>query len=472
MAEDPLGGANEEFQEMLRRFLAGEGDLDPSKLAGAAGLPTDPVMLARLMGQLQKAMNSNTEGVDWQLAKDESGRIAAAGSVRSSEAELEQLRQALNVAALWLDEATSITQLTSEPTMLTRADWARLTLPVWTQLAEPVATSIADSLTGVLDQQVLDEQVPEELKGMVANAGQVMRSLGGTLFSLQLGHVVGQLSAEVVSGGDIGIPLLPGRDDTDVQAALIPQNMSAFGIGLDIPSDQVQLYLAVRELAHARLFRHARWLRQHLISAITEYARGIRIDTDRIESLAAEFDPANPESLREALTSGALIPPKTEAQVAALGRLETTLALIEGWVDVVTAQATSRLPKADAVAETVRRRRAAGGPAESAFATLVGLELRPRRLREAAAFWQSITDAVSADARDGLWAHPDLLPVADDIDDPARVIAILQGGADSETEALDQALSELLADESGDRPIEGAPGEAPDEPNPHGEPPA
>jgi len=455
---------------MLRRFLAGEGDLDPSKLAGAAGLPTDPVMLARLMGQLQKAMNSNTEGVDWQLAKDESGRIAAAGSVRSSEAELEQLRQALNVAALWLDEATSITQLTSEPTMLTRADWARLTLPVWTQLAEPVATSIADSLTGVLDQQVLDEQVPEELKGMVANAGQVMRSLGGTLFSLQLGHVVGQLSAEVVSGGDIGIPLLPGRDDTDVQAALIPQNMSAFGIGLDIPSDQVQLYLAVRELAHARLFRHARWLRQHLISAITEYARGIRIDTDRIESLAAEFDPANPESLREALTSGALIPAKTEAQVAALGRLETTLALIEGWVDVVTAQATSRLPKADAVAETVRRRRAAGGPAESAFATLVGLELRPRRLREAAAFWQSITDAVSADARDGLWAHPDLLPVADDIDDPARVIAILQGGADSETDALDQALSELLADESGDRPIEGAPGEAPDEPNPHGEP--
>lgn len=465
MAEDPLGGADDEFREMLRRFLAGEGELDPAKLAGAAGLPTDPLMVARLMGQLQKAMNANADGVDWQLAKDESGRIAAQGSIRSSAAELEQLRQALNVAALWLDEATSITQLTSEPTLLTRADWARLTLPVWTQLAEPVATSISDSLT-----EVLDQQVPEELKGMVANAGQMMRSLGGTLFSLQLGHVVGQLAAEVVSGGDIGIPLLPGRDDTDVQAALIPQNMTVFGTGLDIAPDQVQLYLAVRELAHARLFRHARWLRQHLISAITEYARGIRIDTDRIESLAAEFDPSNPESLREALTSGALIPPKTEAQVAALGRLETTLALIEGWVDVVTAQATSRLPKADAVAETVRRRRAAGGPAESAFATLVGLELRPRRLREAAAFWQRITEAVGADARDGLWAHPDLLPGADDIDDPGRVIASLQGGAATAPDALDQALSDLLADESGDRPIEGAPGELPDEPHRPDEP--
>lgn len=459
MAEDPLGGADDEFREMLRRFLAGEGDLDPSKLAGAAGLPTDPLMVARLMGQLQKAMNANSDGVDWQLAKDESGRIASQGSIRSSAAELDQLRQALNVAALWLDEATSITQLTSEPTLLTRADWARLTLPVWTELAEPVATSIADSLT-----EVLDQQVPEELKSMVANAGQMMRSLGGTLFSLQLGHVVGQLSAEVVSGGDIGIPLLPGRDDSDVQAALIPQNLAAFGTGLDIPTDQVQLYLAVRELAHARLFRHARWLRQHLISAITEYARGISIDTERIESLAAEFDPANPESLREALTSGALIPPKTDAQVAALGRLETTLALIEGWVDVVTAQATSRLPKADAVAETVRRRRAAGGPAESAFATLVGLELRPRRLREAAVFWQRITEAVGAEARDGVWAHPDLLPVADDIDDPARIIAVLNGDSGTQPDALDQALSDLLADDSGDRPIEGAVGEAPDEP--------
>lgn len=460
MAEDPLGGADDEFREMLRRFLAGEGDLDPAKLAGAAGLPTDPLMVARLMGQLQKAMNASGDGVDWQLAKDESGRIAAQGSIRSSSTELEQLRQALNVAALWLDEATSITQLTSEPTLITRADWARLTLPVWTQLAEPVATSISDSLTSVLDQQV-----PEELKGMVANAGQMMRSLGGTLFSLQLGHVVGQLAGEVVSGGDIGIPLLPGRDDTDVQAALIAQNLAAFGEGLDIPADQVQLYLAVRELAHARLFRHARWLRQHLISAITEYARGISIDTERLESLAADFDPANPESLREALTSGALIPPKTEAQVAALGRLETTLALIEGWVDVVTAHATSRLPKADAVAETVRRRRASGGPAESAFSTLVGLELRPRRLREAAVFWQRITDAVGADGRDGLWAHPDLLPGADDIDDPTRIITVLQGGATAEPDALDQALSDLLADESGERPIEGAPGDAPEEPS-------
>jgi putative hydrolase len=456
MADDSLGGAEDEFREMMRKFLAGEGDIDPSKLAGAAGLPADPAMVARLMSQLQRAMSSPVDGIDEKLAREEAGRIAATGAVTATAAELEALRQALHVAALWLDEATAITQLTSEPALLTRADWARQTLPVWSQLAEPVARSIADALTSALDTQI-----PEEMRAMMGDAGGLMRSLGGTLFTIQLGHVVGQLASEVVSGGDIGIPLLPGRDDHDVQAALLPQNVTAFGQGLDIPADQVHLYLSVRELAHARLFRHARWLRAHLISAITDYARGIRIDADRIESVAADFDPANPESLREALTSGALIPPKSESQLAALARLETTLALIEGWVDIVTADATTRLPRADAVAETVRRRRAAGGPAESAFATLVGLELRPRRLREAAAFWRSVSEAVGAEARDSLWDHPDLLPTADDIDDPARVITTLREGP-VDDEAFDQALSELLAGE-GDRPIEGAPGEEPSE---------
>jgi putative hydrolase len=305
------------------------------------------------------------------------------------------------------------------------------------------------------------------MKAMMGDAGSLMRSLGGTLFTIQLGHVVGQLAAEVVSGGDIGIPLLPGRDEHDVQAALLPQNVAAFGRGLDIPTDQIELYLAIRELAHARLFRHTRWLRSHLLSAITDYARGIRIDAENIESIAADFDPANPESLREALMSGALIPPKSDAQLAALARLETTLALIEGWVDHVTSGAATRLPRADAVAESVRRRRAAGGPAESAFATLVGLELRPRRLREAAAFWQAVTNAVGADARDSLWDHPDLLPSADDIDDPARVIASF-GEATDLDEAFDQALIDLLADES-DRPLEGAPGDDPEEPDSAGD---
>jgi uncharacterized protein (DUF2342 family) len=106
------------------------------------------------------------------------------------------------------------------------------------------------------------------------------------------------------------------------------------------------------------------------------------------------------------------------------------------------------------LAETVRRRRASGGPAESAFATLVGLELRPRRLREAAAMWQKLTDAVGADKRDALWSHPDLVPTADDITDPNALVARITAGTPA-LDDIDQAIEDLLNDDTNDRPTEG-----------------
>jgi hypothetical protein len=101
----------------------------------------------------------------------------------------------------------------------------------------------------------------------------------------------------------------------------------------------------------------------------------------------------------------------------------------------------------------VRRRRAAGGPAESAFATLVGLELRPRRLREAAALWQRLTDEVGAERRDELWSHPDLVPAPEDIDDPSSLIARLTN-PEPEPDDVDQAIEDLLNDDRDDRPRE------------------
>jgi putative hydrolase len=447
---DPLfdGSENdpgEEFRDMLRDFLAGNSELDPSQLASAAGLPADPDLVKQLIGQLQQALQNSGDGINWSLAQEQATALAARSAVAATPAEVSALEQALHVASLWLDESTDIASLTTEPTLLTRAGWAEATMPVWTQLAEPVADSIATALT-----RVLEEQAPEELGSMLGDAGRVMRNVGGTLFAMQLGQVVGQLAQEVVSGGDVGIPLLDGEQR---QAALVPQNVEGFARGLEVPVEEVRLYLAVRELAHARLFRHAKWLRLQLLTQITDYARGIHIDTSPLEDLAADFDPANPEALREALTSGKLIPPKSDEQLAALRRLETMLALIEGWVDVVTAQATSRLPKSDAIAESVRRRRAAGGPAESAFASLVGLELRPRRLREAAAMWQAVTDAVGADARDALWAHPDIVPGDADIDDPTLLVARLTGGEPVQDD-VDRALQDLLDDTTGERPHE------------------
>ncbi|MBN9375244.1 MAG: zinc-dependent metalloprotease, partial [Cellulomonas sp.] len=92
---------------------------------------------------------------------------------------------------------------------------------------------------------------------------------------------------------------------------------------------------------------------------------------------------------------------------------------------------------------------AAGGPAEQTLATLVGLQLRPRRLRDAAALWAAIAAERGQSGRDAVWQHPDLMPTAADLDDPAGYAA-RQREADAESAALDAAIAEILGhDEPG-----------------------
>lgn len=436
---DDESGDGDDFQEMLRRLLSGRGGIDPEQLAALSGMGIDPAMMQQALRQMQGmfAAGTGTEnGIDWSQARTRALHLANKDDRGVTTGARTDADQAFALAGLWLGEATAVSDLAAAPTGMSRGQWVEATLPVWQELAEPVAASIADALT-----EALRSQTPEEMQSVVAGAGTFMRRVGGTLFAAQLGEVIGRLSLEVVSGGDVGIPLLP-----EGQAALLPQNFEDFADGLEISRDDVAIYLATRELAHARLFRHAKWLRLHVISQITDFARGIHVDTDALEELAGRFDPSSPDELRAALESGALLPARSETQELALRRLENLLATIEGWVDVVTADATRRLPSADRIAETVRRRRAVGGPAEQAMASLVGLELRPRRLREAAAMWRRVTDAVGVEQRDALWDYADLMPGADDIDDPSALVARLEAHArgEGERDAFDDALAALL----------------------------
>jgi putative hydrolase len=298
------------------------------------------------------------------------------------------------------------------------------TLPVWSALCDPIADKAVDAMGGILaeDPAELGAGLPEELGqalqaigGGLSGLGGMMRRIGGMMVGSQTGAAVGALAREVVSSTDVGLPLGP-----EGTAALLPAGVAAFGEGLSVDEDQVRLFLALREAAHQRLFAHVPWLRAHLLRAVEDYARGISVDTSRLREAMPQIDPQNPEAMQDALAGAALFQPEdTPQQKAALTRLETALALVEGWVDtVVDAAAQGKLPQASALAEAVRRRRATGGPAEHTFATLVGLELRPRRSREAGALWRRLTEARGVEARDQLWAHPDLLPTADDFDDP------------------------------------------------------
>ncbi|ABM12634.1 conserved hypothetical protein [Mycolicibacterium vanbaalenii PYR-1] len=343
------------------------------------------------------------------------------------------ISDAVRLAETWLDGVTPLPAGTTRAVAWTPTDWIDNTMDTWKRLCDPVAQQIST---------VWAQALPEEAKAMAGPLLAMMSQMGGMAFGSQLGQALGTLSKEVLTSTDIGLPLGPKGI-----AALMPEAIEALAEGLEQPRSEIVTFLAAREAAHHRLFSHVPWLPGQLLNAVEAFARGTKIDMSGIEEFARGFNPASltdPSEMEQLLNQGIFEPKATPEQTAALERLETTLALIEGWVQTVVSDALGdRIPGTPALSEMLRRRRATGGPAEQTFATLVGLELRPRKMREAADLWRKLTEAVGADTRDSVWQHPDLLPSAGDLDEPAAFIDRMIGG---DTSDLDNAIADLERD--------------------------
>ena len=412
--------------------------------------------LQALFGQLQQWFAPHEGAVNWNLAGQVARTVVAQQpDPTPSQARQSAVRDAVRLADLWLDTVTDLPSGVSTAAAWSRADWVEQTRPVWATVVEPVAEHVVAAM---------GEAMPEEVRRMAGPLVGLLGQAGSAMFGQQLGQALGGLAGEVVSGSDVGLPLAPAGT-----AAVLPGGVAAFGAGLDQSASDVLLYVALRECAYQRLFVHIPWLRARLLGAVDEYARGTRLDLSGIEETVRGINPTDPAALQQALSEGLFEPQSTPEQKVALERLETMLALVEGWIDEVVSQATvERMPSAQALREAFRRRRASGGPAEQTFASLVGLELRPRRLRDAATLWGALRDREGPAARDALWEHPDLLPSSRDLDDPLTFGRGAQTPAGDGTARspsaveFDDALRELL--DRPDGPSEDPGGDSGEEP--------
>ena len=411
---DPFGMGGSEFDmSQLGQIFSRLGEM----FSGAGGVMTGGKQSGPVNYDLARQLASSAIGFVAPVPEKTSAAIA----------------DAVHLAETWLDGATALPAGTTKAVAWTPNDWIDNTLETWKRLCDPVAEQISTVWASAL---------PEEAKNMAGPLLAMMSQMGGMAFGSQLGQALGKLSREVLTSTDIGLPLGPKG-----VAALMPEAVESLAEGLEQPRSEILTFLAAREAAHHRLFSHVPWLASQLLNAVEAFAKGMKIDMSGIEDFAQGFNPASltdPSQMEQLLNQGIFEPKATPEQTAALERLETMLALIEGWVQTVVADALGdRIPGTSALSETLRRRRATGGPAEQTFATLVGLELRPRKLREAAVLWERLTQAVGSDARDGVWQHPDLLPSAEDLDEPARFIDRMIGG---DTSGIDDAIDQAIAD--------------------------
>jgi len=390
-------------------------------------------LLASLSGQ------ASPSALSQQMIRDISRKyLSAHGELPISVSELVATQEAFSIADLWINEATTFPALVIADTCaLSRRDWIDSTLSGWEELTKPLVDGMSQAMSEMLNENLSGEFGNGELGNgeggesatsfsipgfgnmniSRSSIAAIMGTFMSSLISTQLGQTIGNLSTSVTGANDVALPLT-----TPIRPQLIPQNVALWGKDLEIPETEIRIYLALREIAAARLFSATPWLRDYVRNAIALYGKGIRVDITAITQQAedamnsGELDPSNPESMTLALSGGMFTPEETPQQRAALERLETVLALIEGWIAaVVTKAAGDRLPSMIKLRETQQRRRATNSPTQQLFATLVGLEVSPRRTREAITFWEKVAELKNIEVRDQIWDESVLLPTSKDL---------------------------------------------------------
>jgi putative hydrolase len=411
----------------------------------------EPVDFAAMMEQMQRqiqeqfsklGMNApgftgSSEPLPKNIVRDTAKKFTTAqGSSPVGANDVAEIEQAFSIAELWLDEATFFPKSPNTGNVaLARTDWVDTTLAGWQTSVEPLAMGLSSAIGELINQASFGEgEGPEtpadEQSAMQIPVGMIsalLNSFIGSLIATQLGQAIGGLSGKVTGAHDVGLPLVDSAYPT-----LVPQNIKEWATDLDIPMDEVRIFHALREAAVARLFAHNPWLVSYIRTAITEYGKGINIDLDAIQDQAQRafesgngFDPSNPESFSIALNEGIFTPQESPAQRAALTKLETVLALIDGWSEeVVAIAAGDRLPNIAALQETLRRRRATSAPAQQLFSSMLGLQVSPRLAREAAVFWKKVRELKDVESRDHIWSG--ILPTAEDLLTPESFMKSLE----------------------------------------------
>ena len=377
--------------------------------------------------QLGKSFSASGDGsLPGEVVRDIArAAVSAQGDKSLGESDLSANIAALRLADHWLDETTTLPAAGGKVTAWSRAEWVEQSLAGWLELIGPLAVNLGNSMESAFKEIEEGGQLPAEIdlgahggfSGFSGPLGAIVKQLGGALFAQQLGATIGTLAGKVVGANDITLPL------TNV-TALVPANVTEWGQDLGLSDDDIRLFLALRESAAARLVAHIPWLASRLKDSVSAYGSGLIINVSAIQEqaervISAMGESDDPQALQDAIAGGIFTPAHTPEQEAALTSLETLLALIEGWVDVVVGQAMGdRVPSRLNLQETSRRRRATASPTQITFATLVGLEVSPRLAREAAHFWELATNEYGIAKRDEFWSHSELLPDASGIAEP------------------------------------------------------
>jgi putative hydrolase len=379
---------------------------------GSAGGGQNPF---NIFGDLARLLGESSGSLNWDVARQVTALIAGEGQSEGNVDPVQRIRieEFVRVAQLHVEQVTGMSVVVRNVEALSHVDWAVRTLDDYQAMLTALADSLAQSHGG-------DAEETDFSGGAIPGFGDMQKFLTPVLLGILVGGMLGHLSRKTLGQYDLPIPR--GQNESLV---FVTSNIEQFASDWSLPSDELNLYVAVEEVTRHALFQRAH-VRSRFSELITQYVSMFRADDGSLMQQLSGLDMENPEDLPAALSNpeallGAM---QTPEQRTVMAQLSALVAAFVGYVDWVASQIGPKIiPTGGAIAEANKRRRVEESDGARLVERMLGLELTQPQFDRGANFINGILERNGEEGLARLWKSANELPTPAEVDAPGLWLA-------------------------------------------------
>ncbi|MGH1563854.1 zinc-dependent metalloprotease [Mumia sp. DW29H23] len=260
--------------------------------------------------------------------------------------------------------------------------------------------------------------------------GRIGRSVGSRVTGAELGAALAFLSTKVLGQFDpfhSAPAAAPGGLDVGGRLLLVAPNVVHVERELDVEPHDFRLWVCLHEETHRVQFTAVPWMRAHiqglidqLVDATDMDPEGVSRSLGEMSKAAGRFVKGEKVSLMDVL--------QNDQQREVVAQVTGVMSLLEGHADVVMdGVGPSVIPSVKQIRKRFDKRRSGGGFVDRLIRQVLGLDAKMRQYRDGAAFVRTVERKVGREGFDAVWAAPENLPSAEEIEKPDLWVARVHG---------------------------------------------
>ncbi|MBA3301945.1 MAG: zinc-dependent metalloprotease [Thermoleophilaceae bacterium] len=335
--------------------------------------------------------------VDWGLARQIAGFAAGSDPTPALGVDLQALADAAEGQVAGYT-GLALSGACPPAEALDRRAWAEVNLATLADFLDPVGERLGGRMEGA---------------GPLAGA---LRAAAGATLAAEAGLVVGYMSQKVLGQFELSLMQPESAPRLLFVTPNLDRTLRQHG---ELDRESFIGWVVLHEMTHVLQFGGVPWLRGHMSALLQEYLRSVEV---RIERGQAGGLPSMPDPARiiESFREGGLVAlVQTREQRSIMGRMQATMAVIEGYSEhVMDAVGEQVLPHYAGLREAMDRRRRSRSTPERILMKLLGMDMKMRQYEDGKRFCDAVADRHGLERLNRVWAEPGCMPALSELSEP------------------------------------------------------